>query len=78
MRIVDLFEPGRPAISFEFFPPKTDAGFRSLFRTIEDLKRLLNSEIGEAFTLLGFHPDASAAAAAAQAVLAGERHLHQF
>jgi methylenetetrahydrofolate reductase (NADPH) len=27
-------------ISFEFFPPKTDAGFRSLFRTIEDLKKL--------------------------------------
>jgi methylenetetrahydrofolate reductase (NADPH) len=40
MRILDLFEPGRPAISFEFFPPKTDAGFRSLFRTIEDLKQL--------------------------------------
>jgi methylenetetrahydrofolate reductase (NADPH) len=40
MRILDLFTPGQPAISFEFFPPKTDGGFRSLFRTIEDLKRL--------------------------------------
>jgi methylenetetrahydrofolate reductase (NADPH) len=26
--------------SFEFFPPKTDAGYRALYRTIEDLKRL--------------------------------------
>ena len=29
-----------PVFSFEFFPPKTDAGFRSLFRTVEELKRL--------------------------------------
>ena len=29
-----------PIVSFEFFPPKTDAGYRSLYRTIEDLKQL--------------------------------------
>ncbi len=42
MSIVDLYgrSPGEPVISFEFFPPKTDAGFRSLYRTIEELKRL--------------------------------------
>lgn len=40
MHIVDLYRRGEPVISFEFFPPKTDAGFRSLFRTIEDLKTL--------------------------------------
>ena len=40
MKIVDLYGRGAPVVSFEFFPPKTDAGFRSLFRTIEDLKRL--------------------------------------
>lgn len=40
MGIADLFESGRPIISFEFFPPKTDAGYRSLFRTIQDLKKL--------------------------------------
>jgi methylenetetrahydrofolate reductase (NADPH) len=40
MSIVDLYGRGEPVISFEFFPPKTDAGFRSLFRTIEDLKQL--------------------------------------
>ena len=40
MSIVDLYGRGGPVISFEFFPPKTDAGFRSLFGTIEDLKDL--------------------------------------
>lgn len=40
MRIVELFGRGRPVISFEFFPPKTDAGFEALFRTIAELKRL--------------------------------------
>ena len=40
MRIVELFGTGRPVISFEFFPPKTEAGFSSLFRTIVELKRL--------------------------------------
>jgi methylenetetrahydrofolate reductase (NADPH) len=40
MGIADLFESGRPIISFEFFPPKTDAGYRSLFHTIQDLKKL--------------------------------------
>jgi methylenetetrahydrofolate reductase (NADPH) len=29
-----------PVISFEFFPPKTDAGYRSLFKTIQELKQL--------------------------------------
>jgi methylenetetrahydrofolate reductase (NADPH) len=40
MRISELYNRGKPAFSFEFFPPKTDAGFRTLFGTIEDLKRL--------------------------------------
>lgn len=44
MRIADLFaaagNPPKPVISFEFFPPKTDAGFRSLFRTIGELRAL--------------------------------------
>lgn len=38
MRIADCFGRGRPVISFEFFPPKTDAGFQQLFRTIADLR----------------------------------------
>ncbi len=40
MRIGQLYEQDRPAISFEFFPPKTDAGYRTLYRTIGDLKQL--------------------------------------
>jgi methylenetetrahydrofolate reductase (NADPH) len=38
MRIDALLGQGRPTLSFEFFPPKTDAGFASLFQTIEDLR----------------------------------------
>ena len=40
MRIDALFSRGRPVFSFEFFPPKTEKGFASLYRTIEELKRL--------------------------------------
>lgn len=39
MRIPDLYATRRPVFSFEFFPPKTDAGYRTLYRTIGDLKR---------------------------------------
>ncbi len=40
MRIADLYRGSGPVFSFEFFPPKNDAGFDALFRTIADLKRL--------------------------------------
>jgi len=40
MRIADRFGEGAPVISFEFFPPKTDAGFDALFRTIAELRQL--------------------------------------
>ena len=40
MRITERYGQGRPVFSFEFFPPKTDRGFTSLFRTVADLKRL--------------------------------------
>jgi len=40
MRIPELYAGGRPVFSFEFFPPRTDAGYRSLFRTITDLTPL--------------------------------------
>jgi methylenetetrahydrofolate reductase (NADPH) len=36
-RIDRLFAGTAPTISFEFFPPKTDAGFQSLFQTINEL-----------------------------------------
>jgi methylenetetrahydrofolate reductase (NADPH) len=40
MRIAELYARRRPVFSFEFFPPKTEAGYRSLYRTIGELKRL--------------------------------------
>ena len=40
MRIPDLYGAGKPVISFEFFPPKTERGYLSLFRTIADLQEL--------------------------------------
>jgi len=43
MRNADHFRSGRPVFSFEFFPPKTDAGFAALYRTVEELK-LLNPD----------------------------------
>lgn len=40
MRISELYRRGGPVVSFEFFPPKTEAGYDSLYRTIAELKRL--------------------------------------
>jgi len=40
MRIPELYTSHRPVFSFEFFPPRTNAGYRSLFRTIADLTPL--------------------------------------
>ena len=37
MKIIDILSE-RPTLSFEFFPPKTDAGIDSLFRAIGRLK----------------------------------------
>ncbi len=39
MRIAELYAQRAPVFSFEFFPPKTDAGYTALLRTIADLKR---------------------------------------
>lgn len=41
MRIGELLRSGRPCISFEFFPPKTDAGVENLMATVRSL-RILN------------------------------------
>ncbi|MCC6640007.1 MAG: methylenetetrahydrofolate reductase [NAD(P)H] [Deltaproteobacteria bacterium] len=40
MRIADCYGRGHPVVSFEFFPPKTQAGFATLYRTIAELKQL--------------------------------------
>ncbi len=41
MKIDELLQHRRPSISFEFFPPKTDAGVDNLLATIKSL-RILN------------------------------------
>src|SRR5260221_1741777 len=40
MRIDRLFGLGLPTLSFEFFPPKTEAGFAQLYQTIDELHPL--------------------------------------
>lgn len=40
MRVDELFGMGMPTCSFEFFPPKDDAGFDQLFKTIDRLRPL--------------------------------------
>ena len=37
VKIRDLFAKGKPLFSFEFFPPKTDAGMANLEKTIREL-----------------------------------------
>jgi methylenetetrahydrofolate reductase (NADPH) len=43
MRICDLFSRRQPVFSFEFFPPKTEAGEQALMRTIARLRDLAPS-----------------------------------
>jgi methylenetetrahydrofolate reductase (NADPH) len=38
--IADLLQSDEPTLSFEFFPPKTDAGEQALWRTIRELEPL--------------------------------------
>ena len=38
-----MYGRGRPVFSFEFFPPRSDAGYHSLYQTVADLK-LLNPD----------------------------------
>jgi len=40
MNITDIFKSGKPSISFEFFPPKSDAASKRLFDTISHLMPL--------------------------------------
>src|SRR5438445_787595 len=40
MRIDEILANGRPAFSFEFFPPKTEAGERSLYAALSELRTL--------------------------------------
>lgn len=45
MRIDQILSTGCPAISFEFFPPKSDTGFAQLYQTIGELHPLRPSYV---------------------------------
>ena len=45
MKIRELFSAKKPVFSFEFFPPKTDAGMANLERTISELSDLRPSYV---------------------------------
>jgi methylenetetrahydrofolate reductase (NADPH) len=45
MRIDQLLGLGRPTISFEFFPPKSDAGFAQLYQTVGELHAIKPSYV---------------------------------
>jgi methylenetetrahydrofolate reductase (NADPH) len=40
MHARDIFTPGKPTVSFEFFPPKTSEAQENLFATILDLETI--------------------------------------
>lgn len=40
MRIDEILGLGRPTVSFEFFPPKSEVGFTQLYQTIDEFKPL--------------------------------------
>ena len=45
MQIRHMLATGSPTVSFEFFPPKQDQGFASLFETIDALRSLCPSYV---------------------------------
>jgi methylenetetrahydrofolate reductase (NADPH) len=40
MHILDILKPGKPTVSFEFFPPKTAESQQALYDTIRDLEKI--------------------------------------
>jgi methylenetetrahydrofolate reductase (NADPH) len=40
MHIRDILQPGKPTVSFEFFPPKTTESQEQLYTTIRDLEKI--------------------------------------
>lgn len=39
MKVSEKLKKGKPALSFEFFPPKTEEQEQNLFKTLDDLKK---------------------------------------
>jgi len=40
MHILDILKPGKPTVSFEFFPPKTSEAQHALYETIRELEKI--------------------------------------
>jgi len=53
MKISDIYKKTKPAISFEFFPPKTDEAEEKLFETAADLKSLNPAFISVTYGAMG-------------------------
>ena len=45
MRVDELLKSGKPSCSFEFSPPRDDAGFEQLYKTVDRLKPLQPSYV---------------------------------
>ncbi len=53
MKIPQVYRPGRPAISFEFFPPKTQEAEEKLFETVAELRRLRPAFVSVTYGAMG-------------------------
>ncbi len=53
MKISEIYKKTKPAISFEFFPPKTDEAEQKLFETAAELKTLNPSFISVTYGAMG-------------------------
>lgn len=53
MKIADFYKQNRQTFSFEFFPPKTDEGEKTLFATIRHLKELNPSFVSVTYGAMG-------------------------
>ena len=53
MRIDQIIAQPQPVFSFEFFPPKTEAGREALVRTIDELKPLAPGYVSVTYGAMG-------------------------
>jgi methylenetetrahydrofolate reductase (NADPH) len=53
MRIIDKFSPEKPAFSMEFFVPKTPGGWRTLWRTVENLREFEPTYVSVTYGAMG-------------------------
>ncbi|MEA3346581.1 MAG: methylenetetrahydrofolate reductase [NAD(P)H] [Candidatus Auribacterota bacterium] len=53
MKIIDIIRNTKPTFSFEFFPPKTQEGMVSLFKTISKLEKINPSFVSITYGAMG-------------------------